>query len=165
MARANSTNLTIAGSGFSEVSRNSGATINSASRTVLNFIEGSNITLTITDDSGGDEVDITIASSGGGGGGGIAGIQTKTANYTVLTGDENNLFLLDASSSAVTITLPAAATAGTDFVVYFKATDITNTITIDGNSTETIDGATTQTLDFLYESITIVCDGTEWWII
>ena len=33
----------------------------------LNFIEGSNVTLTIVDDSANDEVDITIASTGGGG--------------------------------------------------------------------------------------------------
>jgi hypothetical protein len=33
----------------------------------LNFIEGSNVTLTIVDDSANDEIDITIASTGGGG--------------------------------------------------------------------------------------------------
>jgi hypothetical protein len=39
------------------------------SRGNLNFIEGANITLTIGDDAGDDEIDITIAASGGGGGG------------------------------------------------------------------------------------------------
>ena len=34
----------------------------------LNLIEGSNVTLTVADDSGNEEVDITIAASGGGGG-------------------------------------------------------------------------------------------------
>lgn len=53
------------------ISKNSGATINAANRSVLNFIEGSGVTLTITDDAGGDEVDITIAASGGGGSGKI----------------------------------------------------------------------------------------------
>jgi hypothetical protein len=38
-------------------------------RRTLNFIPGSNVTLTITDDSANEEVDITIASTGGGGGG------------------------------------------------------------------------------------------------
>lgn len=33
----------------------------------LNLIEGSNVTLTVADDAGNDEVDITIAASGGGG--------------------------------------------------------------------------------------------------
>ena len=49
------------------VSKNSGANVNAANRSVLNFIEGSGVTLTVTDDAGGDEVDITIASAAGGG--------------------------------------------------------------------------------------------------
>lgn len=44
------------------VSKNSGAVV--GTRTKLNFIEGSNITLTIADDSANEEVDITIAASG-----------------------------------------------------------------------------------------------------
>jgi hypothetical protein len=47
------------------VSKNSGAIV--GTRSELNFIEGANITLTIADDAGSDEVDITIAASGGGG--------------------------------------------------------------------------------------------------
>ncbi len=34
----------------------------------INFIEGTNITLTIAEDSANDEIDVTIAASGGGGG-------------------------------------------------------------------------------------------------
>jgi hypothetical protein len=36
----------------------------------LNLIEGTNVTLTVADNSGSDQVDVTIAASGGGGGGG-----------------------------------------------------------------------------------------------
>lgn len=36
----------------------------------LNLIEGANVTLTVADDAGDNEVDITITSAGGGGGGG-----------------------------------------------------------------------------------------------
>ena len=39
------------------------------SRNVLNLIEGTNVTLTVTDDSVGNRINVTIASSGGGGGG------------------------------------------------------------------------------------------------
>jgi hypothetical protein len=49
------------------VRKNTGADVGTRSR--LNFIEGSNVTLTVSDDAGSDEVDITIASSGGGGAG------------------------------------------------------------------------------------------------
>lgn len=52
-------------------------------RKTLNFIEGSNVTLTVADDSANDKIDITIASSGGGGGGGILhGSTTGTDTYT-----------------------------------------------------------------------------------
>jgi hypothetical protein len=47
-----------------EVVKNSGAVV--GTRKQLNFIEGTNVTLTIADDAGNDQVDITIASSGGG---------------------------------------------------------------------------------------------------
>jgi len=48
------------------VIKNSGAVV--GTRTDLNFIEGANVTLTIADDAGNDQVDITIAAAGGGGG-------------------------------------------------------------------------------------------------
>jgi hypothetical protein len=52
-------------------------------RKTLNFIEGSNVTLTVADDSANDKIDITIASSGGGGGGGILkGTTSGTDTFT-----------------------------------------------------------------------------------
>jgi hypothetical protein len=52
-------------------------------RKSLNFIEGSNVTLTVADDSANDMVNITIASSGGGGGGGILkGTTSGTDTFT-----------------------------------------------------------------------------------
>lgn len=47
------------------VRKNTGADVGTRPR--LNFIEGSNVTLTVADDAGSTEIDITIASSGGGG--------------------------------------------------------------------------------------------------
>ncbi len=41
-----------------------------AIRRTLNFIQGSNVTLTVADNPTENRVDITIASTGGGGGGG-----------------------------------------------------------------------------------------------
>ena len=70
--------------GFSEVSKNSGAAVNVAQRTNLNFIEGTNVTITIADDAGGDEVDITIASTGGGGSSRVASSWTTTDDTSTL---------------------------------------------------------------------------------
>ena len=58
---------------------------------VLNFIEGSNVTLTIAEDVGNGEIDITIASIGGGGSGSThtlldSAIHTDTATATVTRG-------------------------------------------------------------------------------
>ena len=41
-------------------------------RRTINFIEGSNVTLTIADDSSNEEVDVTINSTASGGGGGVS---------------------------------------------------------------------------------------------
>ena len=51
-------------------------------RKTLNFIEGSNVTLTVADNSANDMVDITIASTGGGGGGILKGTASGTDTYT-----------------------------------------------------------------------------------
>ena len=58
------------GSGtLTTVRKNSGADI-STGRARLNFIEGANVTIDISDDGPGDEADITITSTASGGGGG-----------------------------------------------------------------------------------------------
>jgi len=87
---------------------------------------------------------------------------SKTANYTVV---DETLVLVDASSAAVTITLPAAADL-VDTPINIKKTDASgNAVTVDGNGSETIDGSTTAVISTQYDCITIVSDGTEWWII
>lgn len=48
------------------VRKNTGADVGTRPR--LNLIEGANVTLTVADDAGSGEVDVTIASTGGGGG-------------------------------------------------------------------------------------------------
>jgi hypothetical protein len=73
--------------------------------------------------------------------------------------------LADATAGNVTLTLPPA----TDFVdrrVEITKSDVTgNSVIIDADGSETISGATTQTLTAQYENVTIISDGTEWWIL
>lgn len=65
------------------IRKNSGADVGTRSR--INLIEGTNVTLTVVDDAGGDEVDVTIAATGGGGSGVIVQV-VNTQTGAVATG-------------------------------------------------------------------------------
>jgi len=88
-----------------------------------------------------------------------------STTYTVLSTDSVVLVDDDTAAAEVTVTLLAAATAGDGFLLNIKKTGSTANVVIDGNGAETIDGATTATLTSQYESITLVCDGSNWHII
>lgn len=84
----------------------------------------------------------------------------KTASYTAAVTDQ--LAVLDSTSGALTVTLPAAASS-TNATLWFLVKAATNTITIDGNASETIDGQTTLVLKNKYQWTMLWCDGTGWW--
>lgn len=94
---------------------------------------------------------------------GLVDVVEKSAAYTALTTDD--VILCDCTSAGFTITLPAAASSEGVQLHIKKIDSSSNVLTIDGNASETIDGATTQTTSTQYDSFTIVCDGTEWWIL
>jgi len=89
---------------------------------------------------------------------------TKTANYTATAND--HIILVDATSGAVTITLPQASTVpGREY--FIKKIDASaNAVIISGyNGTEQIDGQTTISTTLEYQSYTLICVGTQWFII
>ena len=90
-------------------------------------------------------------------------VVTKTSAYTATVDD--NTILCNGTSAAFTITLPASSgNSGLKYNV--KKTDSSaNAITIDGNASETIDGNLTVSLSSQYDSYTIQCDGTNWYIL
>ena len=67
-------------------------------------------------------------------------------------------------STTITVNLASASSCGPGFRLQIKNASA-NTITIDPNSTETIDGATTFALSTQYASVTLVTDGSNWFII
>ena len=73
-----------------EVVKNSGAVV--GTRKQLNFIEGTNVTLTIADDAGNDQVDITIASTGASGTANDAVQARRTTTFTLSTAFEDITF-------------------------------------------------------------------------
>src|SRR5262245_38864657 len=104
-------NATLDANGRVAVNKNSGSTVGTRRR--INFIEGSNVTLTVADDAGNEEVDVTIAAAGGGGGGmadpGANGIMVRTAlNVSVarsLAGASTGLAITNADGVAGNPTL------------------------------------------------------------
>lgn len=84
----------------------------------------------------------------------------KTASYTAAITDQ--LAVLDSTSGALTVTLPAAASS-TNATLWFLVKDATNTITLDGNSSETINGSATLVLTNKYQWTMLWCDGSGWW--
>lgn len=61
----------------------------------LNLIEGANVTLTVTDDAGSDEVDVTIAATSGGGGGGAIADPTDITGLALWLNAEDITGLVD----------------------------------------------------------------------
>lgn len=92
----------------------------------------------------------------------VTNLSTTPLTETITSGEK--AIFVDATVGTITINLPAAS--GNKAKIHIKKVDSgSNTIIIDGNASETIDGATTQTLYFQYQSITLVSNGTSWFII
>jgi hypothetical protein len=88
--------------------------------------------------------------------------QRSISSSGSLTNDDD-VILVDASSAAVSATLPTPL-AGKFF--HIKKVDYTaNLVTVLPSSTETIDGTTQKSLVGQYDSIKVISDGTNWWII
>ena len=88
--------------------------------------------------------------------------KTITEDYSMVAADQ--MYKIDASSNTVEITLlPASENA--QHLLYIKAIDATNAITITPNGAELIDRSNSSIELILMESLTLYSDGTEWWIL
>jgi hypothetical protein len=85
---------------------------------------------------------------------------SKTTDFSVTSADFNKTFLIDATSNTVDATLPSTIPFS-GFAIRFKAIDVTEVITIDGNG-NTIDGSATFVLGTENETLTLVSNGTNW---
>lgn len=91
-------------------------------------------------------------------------IDSKNSAYTVSVGD--HIILCDASGAAFTLTLPPVTGQNGAILIFKKIDASVNAITLDGDGGETIDGAATNAeMDTQYDTITLLCDGTQWLII
>lgn len=88
---------------------------------------------------------------------------TKTSNYTI--GATDTVIFANATSGNVTITLPTASGVS-GYRFYVKRIDNSgNTCAVARSSSDTIDGQTSINLDAQYTSLTLVSDGSAWYII
>ena len=95
----------------------------------------------------------------------FGGVDSKTANYTVVDTDHGKLILVDATTGPVTVSLTAAATLGAWFYVEIKKKDSSaNAVTIDPNGSEQIDGQSTYVLSGANQSAGLTCDGSNFFL-
>lgn len=93
---------------------------------------------------------ITAASNGSGGTGGdvvstlVNTPLTKTANYTVVSGDYGTVIHCNPTSANITLTLPAVSGNTNKMLLVVVDATATKLVTLDGNGSENIDGASTR---------------------
>jgi len=106
------------------------------------------------------------AAAGGGGGASVPNVTSASPGsaYTISTSSGIEEVYLLTPSTAISVNLPAASSAGAGYKYNIKNLS-TNTITLDPNSSETIDGSATFAISSQYSSVTIVSDGSNWFII
>ena len=86
-----------------------------------------------------------------------------TAAYSMDPTDD--LVLADATAAAFTVTLPPITNAQRKPYHIKRTNSGLNNVTVDGFGAETIDGAATYVLITQYDAITVLHNGTTWWII
>lgn len=97
----------------------------------------------------------------------IGSVESYAANVDMMgivpvTLNGSELILVDATSGATTVNLPAAISNPGKVYEIKKIDSSTNAITIDPYATETVDGSTTTTLNTQFELLRLICDGTNW---
>lgn len=90
-------------------------------------------------------------------------VLSKTANYTVLVGDGDDVLVLcDATAASFTLTLYTAVGNSGRKVRVVKIDSSANTVTIDPNGSQTWNGASTKVLGRQYEAANGASDGSNW---
>lgn len=89
-------------------------------------------------------------------------VTSTSSDYTLTTSVD--VLLVNASGATKTAFLFAASGNSGIEVVVKKTDSSSNPVIIDGSGAETIDGATTYSLTVQYESVRLICDGSNWHI-
>lgn len=87
-------------------------------------------------------------------------LQPASGGYSASSG---MLLLVDATSGEADIQLPALSPLAAVFVK--KIDSSANTVVLTTPGAEKIDGADTRILTDQYDSVSVVCDGSNWWVL
>jgi hypothetical protein len=115
---------------------------------------GGNATYNIAVDVNGNFVETSVGA-----------LATRTESSTYVATVTDGVILCDASGAAFDVDLPTVS-GNSGKVLHIKKIDATaNAITIDPFGAQTIDGQASIQLTAQYETVMLVSDGTEWWVI
>lgn len=93
-------------------------------------------------------------------------VVTKTADYTVTAADDRSLILADASSAALTITLPLGSSVPNGFSVFVKKIDNTaNAVTVAASGGDQINGAASRKVDRQHDVERYMWGGSAWHVV
>lgn len=98
----------------------------------------------------------------------LRAVERFTVRAVTATGDiasTDALVTADATSAAITLTLPTIATSLGRHLVIKKTDASGNAVTVDANGAETIDGAANFALAAQYDSVTLIAGATEWHVV
>ena len=93
----------------------------------------------------------------------LTGFSYQNSNYPLTAADR--FITADASSGAITLTLPLAASCPGKQYVVKKVDTSTNIVTLTTTSSQTIDGSASQLLVFPNQRISVISDGSNWWVV
>lgn len=129
---------------------------------LIDILTNGNYDLNINDITA-DQATITTAT--------VTNLTATNANFNTIqnvsgdaTAGNNSHIMANATNGALTLTLPQASNNINKTYVITKSDSTNNPVKIDPNSSELINGASEFYLNVPYESITIICDGTQWFI-
>ena len=154
----------------------SNGTINSYASVVVSFARTGDIGVTgptgnngangVTGPTGNNGANGVTGPTGNNGATGAAGTYTFTSASTTYTASETSGMLIikcNTTAGAFTVHLPTAVGNTATYVI--KKTTGTPPVTIDCYLSETVDEGATAVINKVYESVTLVSDNANWWII
>ena len=89
----------------------------------------------------------------------------KAVSSSITIDDSTTVYICDASGGALTLTLTEPSENSNRLLIVKKKDDSSNKVTIDAGAGNTIDGSQTYDLTLQYQSVILICDGSQWWII